>query len=80
MVPGGFGNRGIEGMILAAGYARNRNIPYLGEERERECGNYDFILCHCIGVCLGMQTAVIEFARNVLEWRGILFSSNCLKL
>ena len=44
--------------------------------RERECGYYDFILCHCIGVCLGMQTAVIEFARNVLEWRGILFSSN----
>ena len=62
-------------MILAAGYARNRNIPYLGEERER-MWDYDFTLCHCIGVCLGMQTAVIEFARNVLEWRGILFSSN----
>ena len=47
IVPGGFGDRGIEGMILAAGYARTRNIPYLG-------------------LCLGMQIAVIEYARNVL--------------
>lgn len=47
IVPGGFGNRGIEGMILAAGYARSHSIPYLG-------------------ICLGMQIAVIEFARNVL--------------
>lgn len=46
IVPGGFGNRGIEGMILTAKYARENNIPYLG-------------------ICLGMQIAVIEFARNV---------------
>ena len=45
LVPGGFGGRGIEGMILAARYARERGIPYLG-------------------LCLGMQIAVIEFARN----------------
>ena len=49
MVPGGFGNRGIEGKITAAKYAREHNIPYLG-------------------ICLGMQTAVIEFARDVLHW------------
>lgn len=48
LVPGGFGSRGIEGMIYAARYARENNIPYLG-------------------VCLGMQVAVIEFARNVLK-------------
>ncbi len=47
IVPGGFGNRGTEGMILAVKYARERNIPYLG-------------------LCLGMQIAVIEYARNVL--------------
>ncbi|KAL8579490.1 CTP synthase 1 [Nucella lapillus] len=47
LVPGGFGQRGIEGKILAAQWARTRKIPYLG-------------------VCLGMQCAVIEFARNVL--------------
>ena len=46
LVPGGFGDRGLEGMILAAEYARTRKIPYLG-------------------LCLGMQIAVIEFARNV---------------
>ncbi len=46
IVPGGFGNRGIEGMILAAKYARENNIPYFG-------------------ICLGMQIAVIEFARHV---------------
>ena len=46
IVPGGFGNRGIEGMILAAKYARENDVPYLG-------------------ICLGMQVAVIEFARNV---------------
>ena len=46
LVPGGFGDRGIEGMIAAAGYARRENIPYLG-------------------ICLGMQIAVIEFARSV---------------
>ena len=47
LVPGGFGDRGIEGMIIAAEYARTKNIPYLG-------------------ICLGMQIAVIEFARNVV--------------
>ncbi len=46
LVPGGFGNRGIEGKVLAAQYARENKIPYLG-------------------LCLGMQIAVIEFARNV---------------
>ena len=46
IVPGGFGNRGIEGMILAAKYAREKSIPYLG-------------------ICLGMQIAVMEFARHV---------------
>lgn len=47
IVPGGFGNRGIEGMILSAKYAREHEIPYFG-------------------ICLGMQIAVIEYARNVL--------------
>ena len=46
LVPGGFGNRGIEGKIAAAKFARENNIPYLG-------------------ICLGMQTAVIEFARDM---------------
>ena len=46
LVPGGFGERGIEGKIAAVRYARENNIPYLG-------------------ICLGMQVAVIEFARNV---------------
>ncbi len=49
LVPGGFGQRGVEGMILAAQYAREHHIPYLG-------------------LCLGMQVAVIEFARHVLGW------------
>lgn len=48
LVPGGFGNRGIEGKITAVKYARENNIPYFG-------------------ICLGMQSAVIEFARNVIE-------------
>ena len=48
LVPGGFGDRGIEGKITAARYARENKIPYLG-------------------ICLGMQIAVVEFARNVLE-------------
>ena len=47
IVPGGFGQRGVEGMIVAAEYARTKKIPYLG-------------------ICLGMQVAIIEFARNVL--------------
>ena len=46
IVPGGFGNRGIEGMIASAKYAREKNIPYFG-------------------ICLGMQIATIEFARDV---------------
>lgn len=46
LVPGGFGQRGIEGMILAARYAREHSLPYLG-------------------ICLGMQIAVIEAARNM---------------
>lgn len=49
LVPGGFGDRGIEGKIIAAKYARENNVPYLG-------------------ICLGMQIAVIEFARNVLGY------------
>ncbi|MBY0356671.1 MAG: CTP synthase [Candidatus Obscuribacterales bacterium] len=51
LVPGGFGDRGIEGKIQAAEYARSHNIPYLG-------------------LCLGMQIAVIEFARNVAKMKG----------
>ena len=51
IVPGGFGGRGIEGMILAARYARENNVPYLG-------------------ICLGMQIAVIEFARDVALFKG----------
>ncbi|MCG6551751.1 MAG: CTP synthase [Candidatus Magnetominusculus sp. LBB02] len=46
LVPGGFGNRGIEGKIATARYAREKKVPYFG-------------------ICLGMQCAVIEFARNV---------------
>ncbi len=46
LVPGGFGTRGVEGMIVACKYAREHNVPYLG-------------------ICLGMQIAVIEYARNV---------------
>lgn len=48
LVPGGFGNRGIEGKIRAIKYARENNIPFLG-------------------ICLGMQMAVVEFCRNVLK-------------
>ncbi len=50
LVPGGFGERGVEGKILTAQFARENNIPYLG-------------------ICLGMQVAVIEFARNVAGWK-----------
>ena len=50
LVPGGFGGRGIEGMILAAEFAREKQIPYFG-------------------ICLGMQIAVIEYARNVLGFK-----------
>ncbi len=48
LVPGGFGDRGVEGKICTARYARENNVPYFG-------------------ICLGMQTAVIEFARHVLN-------------
>lgn len=51
LVPGGFGERGIEGKILSIQFARENNIPYLG-------------------ICLGMQLAVIEFARNVVNFKG----------
>ncbi len=51
LVPGGFGERGIEGKIAAARYAREQKVPYLG-------------------ICLGMQVAVIEYARNVAGLEG----------
>jgi CTP synthase len=51
LVPGGFGDRGIEGKIMAARYARENGVPYLG-------------------ICLGLQIAVIEFARNVAGLAG----------
>lgn len=50
LVPGGFGDRGVEGKIEAIKFARENNVPFLG-------------------ICLGMQCAVIEFARNVLEYK-----------
>ena len=61
IVPGGFGKRGIEGMITSAKYARENNIPYFG-------------------ICLGMQIAVIEYARNVLgitDANSGEFDENC---
>ena len=51
LVPGGFGDRGVQGKILAAKYARENNVPYLG-------------------ICLGMQIAVIEFARSIMKLNG----------
>jgi CTP synthase len=51
LVPGGFGERGVEGKILAAQYARENKVPYFG-------------------ICLGMQVALIEFARNVAGLEG----------
>ena len=51
LVPGGFGDRGTEGKIAAAKYAREHQVPYYG-------------------LCLGLQIAVIEFARNVLKLKG----------
>jgi CTP synthase len=51
LVPGGFGDRGTEGKIIAARYARENKVPYYG-------------------LCLGLQIAVIEFARNVLKLKG----------
>ena len=51
LVPGGFGERGVEGKLMAVQYARENRVPYLG-------------------ICLGMQSVVIEFARNVLGLKG----------
>ena len=51
LVPGGFGERGIEGKILSARYAREQGVPYLG-------------------ICLGMQVAIVEFGRHVLGLTG----------
>ena len=51
LIPGGFGHRGINGMIMATKYAREKKIPFFG-------------------ICLGMQVAVIEFARNVLNLKA----------
>lgn len=51
LVPGGFGDRGVEGKILAIQYARENDVPFLG-------------------ICLGMQLASVEFARNVLGLKG----------
>jgi CTP synthase len=50
LVPGGFGIRGVEGMVKAAEYARTHKVPYFG-------------------ICLGMQIAVIEIARNLCAWK-----------
>ncbi len=61
LLPGGFGNRGIEGMIRAVRYAREGGVPFLG-------------------ICLGMQVMVIEFARHVLgltEAHSTEFAENC---
>lgn len=61
IIPGGFGDRGIEGKITACQYARENDIPFLG-------------------ICLGMQVAVIEFARNVCGLKGANsseFEENC---
>lgn len=63
IVPGGFGNRGMEGKIKAIEFCRKNKIPFLG-------------------LCLGMQLAVIEFARNVCRIKGACsteFSQKCLK-
>src|SRR5207248_11512567 len=51
VIPGGFGERGVEGKIAAAGYARQAGIP-------------------CLGLCLGLQVMVIEFARSVAGLEG----------
>jgi CTP synthase len=61
LVPGGFGNRGVEGKIQAVHYARMQGVPYLG-------------------ICLGMQVALIEYARHVLNLKGANsteFNKNC---
>lgn len=60
LVPGGFGERGVEGKILAAEYARKNKVPYLG-------------------ICLGMQVAVIEFARHCANIENAHSSEFCTK-
>jgi CTP synthase len=62
IIPGGFGDRGIEGKITACRHARENDIPYLG-------------------ICLGMQVSVIEFARNVCslaDAHSVEFKQDCL--
>jgi CTP synthase len=49
LVPGGFGDRGVKGKTMAAKYARENNVPYLG-------------------ICLGMQLAVVDFARHAMNF------------
>jgi CTP synthase len=64
MVPGGFGNRGVEGKILAINYAREKQIPFFG-------------------ICLGMQLAAIEIARNILnipDASSTEFTDNCTSI
>ncbi len=58
IVPGGFGERGIEGKIKAAQYCRENKVPFFG-------------------ICLGMQLAIIEFARNVLGYREANSTEHC---
>ncbi len=61
IIPGGFGDRGIAGMVLTAKYCRENKIPFLG-------------------ICLGMQIAVMEFAKNVLKLKDVSsqeFDENC---
>lgn len=48
IIPGGYGNRGVQGMLFAAEYSRKNNIP-------------------CLGICLGLQVQIVEFARNMLQ-------------
>jgi len=50
VVPGGFGNRGFDGKVLAAKYCREEKVPFLG-------------------ICLGFQAMVVEYARNILNWK-----------
>jgi len=57
IVPGGFGQRGTEGMIAAVKWAREQKVPFLG-------------------ICLGFQVAVIEWARNVCNLQGRLHVSD----
>ncbi len=58
LIPGGFGDRGIEGKIKAAGFARENKIPFLG-------------------ICLGMQVATIEFARQVCQYKNANSTEFC---